>query len=123
MITPQGLFNLLSDETRLRCLFLLHKEKELCVCELGQVIGSVQPKISRHLALLRQSGLVSDERRGQWVYYRFNEALEPWIQKIIVTTFINLECFEPFRSDIKKLHEFQNRNPCIKQSVHEFDPT
>lgn len=114
MITPQGLFNLLSDETRLRCLFLLQKEKELCVCELNQVIGGLQPKISRHLALLRQSGLISDARRGQWVYYRFNDALEPWVQKTIITIFNNLECFEPFCTDFKKLQEFQNSNPCMK---------
>ena len=113
-MTPQELFNLLSDETRLRCLFLLHKEKELCVCELSQVIGSIQPKISRHLALLRQTGLVSDERRGQWVYYRSNEELELWMKKIIITIFNNLECFEPYCSDLKKLQEFQNSNPCTK---------
>ena len=114
MITPQGLFNLLSDETRLRCLFLLQKEKELCVCELNRVIGSIQPKISRHLALLRQSGLVSDERRGQWVYYQFNDELEPWIQKIIIAIFKNLESVEPFGADLKKLHELHNSNPCMQ---------
>ena len=48
--TPNELFSLLSDETRLRCLVLLQKEGELCVCEISQIIGSIQPKISRHLS-------------------------------------------------------------------------
>ena len=83
-------FHLLSDETRLRCLVLLQKEGELCVCEISQIIGSIQPKISRHLALLRQSGLVLDERRGQWVYYSLNPSLPEWAKRIIELSVENL---------------------------------
>ncbi len=114
MISPQELFALLSDETRLRCLLLLQRERELCVCELSQVIGSIQPKISRHLALLRQSGIVSDERRGQWVYYRLGESLEPWGQKILVYALKDLKNLEPYHSDFKKLQKLRNSNPCAQ---------
>lgn len=51
-IEPETFFNLLSDSTRLRCLSLLAQEGELCVCELTYTLKMVQPKISRHLALL-----------------------------------------------------------------------
>lgn len=102
MIAPEEFFMLLSDETRLRCLLLLHKEKELCVCELCEILGSIQPKISRHLSLLRNSGLVSDERRGQWVYYRLSEKLQPWMKKVIATAVENLKNTEPYHSDFKK---------------------
>ena len=53
MITPTELFTLLSDQTRLRCILLLIKEKEVCVCEFTHILNSIQPKISRHLAYLR----------------------------------------------------------------------
>lgn len=102
MITPNELFTLLSDETRLRCLVLLSKKKEFCVCEFSYVLESIQPKISRHLAYLRKSGLVSDERRGQWVYYRLNSNLPGWIQSIVRATLQELEKIEPYRSDLKK---------------------
>jgi ArsR family transcriptional regulator len=59
----------LSDETRLRILHLLHG-RELCVCDLVEGLGLSQAKVSRHLAVLRAAGLVVDERRSQWMYYR-----------------------------------------------------
>lgn len=112
MITPQEFFSLLSDETRLRCLLLLQKEKELCVCELGHVLESIQPKISRHLSLLRKSGLVLDERRGQWVYYRFNDKLQAWMKQVLVTILEDLKDTQPYQSDFIKISGVRNRNPC-----------
>jgi ArsR family transcriptional regulator len=112
MIRPQEFFTLLSDETRLRCLLLLLKEKELCVCELSHVLGSIQPKISRHLSLLRKSGLVLDERRGQWVYYRLNERLQTWMRQVLATTLEDLRDTEPYQSDFSRIVSNRNRNPC-----------
>lgn len=112
MITPQEFFSLLSDKTRLRCLLLLQQEKELCVCELSHVLGSIQPKVSRHLAHLRKSGLVSDERRGQWVYYRLNEKLETWMQQVLISSLKDLQYIEPHFSDFSKLKELRNKNCC-----------
>lgn len=112
MITPSELFSLLSDETRLRCLVLLQKEGELCVCELSRIIESIQPKISRHLALMRNSGLVSDERRGQWVYYSLNQTLPGWAKRIIESALENLTKVEPYHSDIKKICTLKKENLC-----------
>lgn len=112
MITPAELYNLLSDETRLRCLMLLHKEEELCVCELSKILESIQPKVSRHLSMLRNSGIVTDERRGQWVYYRLNPSLPEWIRNIISTSFENLQKIEPFHSDIKNLRALHKGKLC-----------
>ncbi len=65
---PLQLFKNLSDETRL-CLVLLLREKgELCVCELTSILKESQPKISRHLALLRDAGLLIDRRDGKWIF-------------------------------------------------------
>jgi ArsR family transcriptional regulator len=83
MITPTTLFKCLADETRLRCVVLLHKEGRLCVCELTQSLDLLQPKISRHLAQLRQSNLLLDSREGQWVYYQVNPELPAWAIDIL----------------------------------------
>ena len=58
----------LGDETRLRILKLLLK-RELCVCELEAALNLTQSKISRHLTVLRSTGLVKDRRDGQWIFY------------------------------------------------------
>lgn len=62
------LFKALSDETRLRIIILL-SEKELCVCEIEEALDSSQAKVSRHLAVLRNAGLVVSRRDDQWIYY------------------------------------------------------
>lgn len=85
-MTPAILFKCLADETRLRCLALLHKEGKLCVCELTYALDMLQPKVSRHLAQLRQCGLLLDSREGQWVYYQVNPDLPAWVQEIIAAS-------------------------------------
>ncbi|MGA8163465.1 MAG: metalloregulator ArsR/SmtB family transcription factor [Waddliaceae bacterium] len=112
MMPPSEFFSLLSDETRLRCLVLLLKEKELCVCELGEVIRSHQPKISRHLALLRKSGIVTDKRRGQWVYYRINPDLRIWVMNTLKAVFKELKDGEPFHSDLERLQLVRQKQLC-----------
>ncbi|WP_151703050.1 metalloregulator ArsR/SmtB family transcription factor [Nitrincola alkalilacustris] len=82
-MNPVVFFKCLSDNTRLRITALLTVEKELCVCELMAVLKESQPKISRHLALLRNCGLLLDERRGQWVYYRINPQLPEWATAVL----------------------------------------
>jgi ArsR family transcriptional regulator len=80
---PHQFFKLLSDETRLRCLLLIARNGSLCVCELTQALKESQPKVSRHLALMRQSGILVDTRKGQWVYYHIAADLPGWAKKII----------------------------------------
>jgi ArsR family transcriptional regulator, arsenate/arsenite/antimonite-responsive transcriptional repressor len=63
------LFKALSDETRLRILALL-SGGELCVCDLMAVLELPQSTVSRHLAYLRNAGLVEDRRQGVWMYYQ-----------------------------------------------------
>jgi ArsR family transcriptional regulator len=63
------LFKALGDETRLRIVALL-SHGELCVCHLQEALGLSQPRVSRHLAVLRGAGVVEDRRDRRWVYYR-----------------------------------------------------
>jgi len=66
----QRVFKTLSDPTRMRILRLLERE-ELVVQELMEVLGMAQSRVSRHLAILREAGLLSDRRDGTYVFYRF----------------------------------------------------
>ena len=76
-------FKALADETRLKSLLLIQLEGELCVCELMAALELSQPKVSRHLALLRKDGLLEDTRQGQWVFYRINPDLPAWCLQVM----------------------------------------
>jgi len=65
----EELFKALADRTRLRLLNLIGDD-EVCVCFFVEVLGTNQPKISRHLAYLRRAGVVTARREGKWMHYR-----------------------------------------------------
>jgi ArsR family transcriptional regulator len=73
LVSATALLRLLSDPTRVRLLALLRRE-ELTVAELSAVLRLAQPRVSTHLAKLKEAGLVRDRRAGVSAYYRFNEA-------------------------------------------------
>ncbi len=77
------LFELLSDRTRRRLLTLLLDEREICVCRLAEAVDLAQPKISRHLSVLRESGVLVSRRQGTLILYRFNPALAGWAVRVI----------------------------------------
>ena len=62
------LFHALSDETRLEIIELLRKE-ERCVCELTDTLDAAQSRLSFHLRVLKDAGIVRDRKDGRWVYY------------------------------------------------------
>lgn len=98
-----NLFKIMSDETRLRILVLLY-HKKLCVCQMQGVLEESQPKISKHLAKLRDMGFVKDERREQFIYYYLddkNTLLREILEKIIM----NIEEFETIQNDLKELEK------------------
>ncbi len=72
LIEMENLFTALADKTRLRLLNLM-REDEICVCFFVEVLGESQPKISRHLAYLRNAGVVETRRDGKWMHYKIVE--------------------------------------------------
>lgn len=108
-ITAPDLFRLLADETRLRCLVLLYLEGELCVCELVHALDEIQPKVSRHLAVLRDQGIVSDRRAGQWVYYRIANELPDWVHDVLQSAVAWARGHEPFLHDQHALAHMPGR--------------
>lgn len=85
LMHPVQLFKLLADETRTTIILLLREAGELCVCDLCTATDLSQPKISRHIALLRDAGLVLDRREGKWIHYRLSPHMPAWAALIIDT--------------------------------------
>ncbi|MDQ1209888.1 ArsR family transcriptional regulator [Acinetobacter baylyi] len=76
-------FKCLSDQTRLDILKMVLSSGRVCVCEITTLLQLSQPKISRHLALLRHHSILVDERKGQWVYYALHPDLPQWALDIL----------------------------------------
>ncbi|MGE0127499.1 MAG: ArsR/SmtB family transcription factor [Blastocatellales bacterium] len=74
-------FLALSDRTRLRLINLMQGD-EVCVCFFTEVLQAPQPTISRHLAYLRQAGVVSARREGKWMHYRIVEPADEHAARI-----------------------------------------
>lgn len=85
-MTPVSFYKCLSDDTRLKCLLLITLKSELCVCDLISALKLSQPKISRHLAELRKCGILSDNRRGKWVFYQLSQDLPKWALEVLKLT-------------------------------------
>jgi ArsR family transcriptional regulator len=67
-------------------LLLITLKGELCVCDLISALQLSQPKVSRHLAELRKCGILSDQRRGKWVFYQLDQALPKWSVEVLKLT-------------------------------------
>lgn len=106
---PEIVFQMLADTTRLRIAVLLQSQGELCVCELTEALTVSQPKISRHLAQLREAGLFQARRNGRWMYYRINPDLPAWVKAVLQSTFDGVEKLSPYKEDALALKQMPNR--------------
>lgn len=73
----------LAEPTRLEAMRLLADGSEHCVCELMRKLGATQSRMSRHMQVLKQAGLVLDRRDAQWVRYRINPELAPSLARLV----------------------------------------
>ncbi|NHN33166.1 ArsR/SmtB family transcription factor [Paenibacillus agricola] len=73
---------LLGDKNRLTIVALLN-EKELCVCEIVDILQTSQPNISQHMRKLKDGGLVKETKKGQWVYYSLRIQDKPYVAEIL----------------------------------------
>ena len=67
-------FKVLSDQARLKIIWLLFHHEELCVCDVMAALGITQSKASRHLATLKHAGLATDRKDGLWSHYALRPA-------------------------------------------------
>lgn len=99
----------LADETRLRIINLLF-ERELCVCDLCEILGTSQTKISRHLSYLKNAGLVQDSRIAQWSFYSLIRSRATSIVNDIVRGI--LRNIDLYRGDLEHLKEKEKAGAC-----------
>ncbi len=104
-IQPETLFQALADETRLRIIRLLATaDEEACLCELVDSLQEPAYKLSRHLKILRQSGLLSAQKDGRWVYHRL--VTKPlYIKKLAATVCALPDPEQVFQSDLARFEE------------------
>lgn len=100
---PTDLFATLADPTRLRLLSLLAGKPSLCVCHLVDAMQEPQPKLSKHLGVLREMGLVDVERRAQWMHYSIRSGLPAWVSAILDAAFEGCTKQGPFMADAQRL--------------------
>ena len=96
-----SLFMALGDKTRLRLLNLM-RDREICVSSFTGILGQSQPLISRHLAYLRNSGLVEARRDGKWMHYSVSAQLDDNTRRLLLELFKWMELQEGLRLDRDK---------------------
>jgi len=108
-MNEQSFFESLSDETRRRILVLILKHEELCVCELFQALDVPQPKMSRHLAVLREAEVLAQRREGTWVFYRLEPQLPAWAYRMLGLMVEGVENAVCYCEDAERLAKATNR--------------
>ncbi len=101
------MFDALADATRRRILALLVHQGELCVCELTAALDDIQPKISRHLAVLKDAGIVIARREGTWMFYRLADSLPGWADGLLET--LPKGAVPELKPDLKRLKAMAGR--------------
>jgi len=95
-------FQALGDPTRLRLLNLMG-DREICVCYFVEILGSPQPKISRHLAYLRNVNIVAARREGKWMHYRIVPPPHAGAARILKQTLETLREEKTAQADMARL--------------------
>ena len=96
------MFAALADSTRLRLLNLMDG-REVCVCYFVEILQQSQPKISRHLAYLRNAGIVAARREGKWMHYSIERPADTRVCAILDATLASLKADTGMQSDLARL--------------------
>ena len=100
--TTSDQFKAFADPTRLRILNLL-LEGELCVCRVVEVLAEGQPKISRHLSILKQAGLVTVRKEGNWRHYALPEQTDCLTRNLLDCVRTSLRSLDDMGADLERL--------------------
>jgi ArsR family transcriptional regulator, arsenate/arsenite/antimonite-responsive transcriptional repressor len=94
-------FHALSDPLRIRVLELL-QQREVCVCDLCEVLEVSQSKLSFHLKTLKEAGLVNSRQEGRWIYYSLN--------------LCQFSVLERYLTNFQRFQEIPSAIPCTEKS-------
>jgi ArsR family transcriptional regulator len=109
---PSDLFSAFANPTRLRILNLLQAEKEICVCDLCEVLNELQPKISRHLSVLREADLVHVRTDGKWKFYALAQPASSLHRTLLRCVGHCLGEFDDLAADRERLAGIESRLRC-----------
>lgn len=76
------IFKSFSDESRVRILFLIYQNKQMCISDVEHILDFTQTKTSRHLTYLKNSGIVNAQKIDQWVFYTIKDEVYEIISQI-----------------------------------------
>src|SRR5271154_2099362 len=96
------LFAALADPIRLRLLNLMDG-REVCVCYFVEILKQSQPKISRHLAYLRNAGVVTARREGKWMHYSIERPDDDRACAILEATLVSFRADREMQADLARL--------------------
>jgi len=105
-----------ADEGRIRILCLLKNKKDLCVCEITEIIGLAQPTISSHLKLLENAGLIESYKDGLWVNYNIAGDIDSFSGQFIQALYKNLENDKQIKIDGQNTKKINRDTICKKKA-------
>ncbi|MEJ2745172.1 MAG: metalloregulator ArsR/SmtB family transcription factor [bacterium] len=109
----EKIFKALADRNRLRILKML-EARPLCVCEITAVLGIAQSSVSRHLGILREAGLVDDQKEGQWMIYSLARGGDDVTKSVIAGIGRWLADDPLVKSDSRKAQQVDREQLCPK---------
>ncbi len=108
----------LADSNRVRILCVL-KGRELCVCQIIDLLGLAPSTVSKHLSILRQTRLLDDRKEGRWTYYRWPERPDVLVRKVLKLLTDSLGDDEQIQADmisVDKIMCIQKETLCRMQT-------
>lgn len=112
-----NIFKALSDDIRMRIIKLL-EHGELCVCDIVAALDTIQPKISFHLKILKDAGLIRDRKQGKWIHYRLDDS--DMFKRFLILSVIDKASGEEVSADRERLKAFLRDKP-IKGKIIPMD--
>jgi ArsR family transcriptional regulator len=110
----------LGDPSRLKLLKIL-SEKELCVCEIEEVMNMKQTTVSQQLRKLKEAEIVIERKEGWWSYYSLNrEILEEFFDAFRDFIFTDIEKLEEFKPEEQRINGLEENIRIIKCKKREF---
>jgi ArsR family transcriptional regulator len=107
-----NVFKALSDPNRIRIVIMLG-ERELCMCEVREMLSLSNSTVSKHLTILRDAGLLLDSKEGKWVNFRLNDKSESrFIRSMIALIKSSFKDDGVVQDDLKKVHRVSRMKIC-----------
>lgn len=108
------IFKALSDETRLRILKLL-EHGELCVCDIVSALDMIQPKVSFHLGVLQEAGLVKSRKQGKWIHYSIDDS--DIFKRFLIMSVLEKISDDTMADDTKRLKDFLKKKGMMEKVI------